>query len=131
MSHACIAPAALALIERYVAAYNAFDVDGMLETLSADVRFENWSGGRLTAASDGRDAFRVLAEQARTMFAEREQRVTALAPRGDALVAAVAWRGQLAVDVPGGPPAGTRLALRGESEFVVRDGQLALVVDRS
>jgi hypothetical protein len=131
MSVHTIAPAALALIERYVAAYNAFDVDGMLDTLTHDVRFENWSGGLLTAASDGRDAFRVLAEQARTMFAEREQRVTALAPRGDALVAAIAWRGVLAVDLPGGPPAGTRLALRGESEFVVRDGQLSLVVDRS
>jgi hypothetical protein len=131
MTQQTIAPSALALIERYVAAYNAFDVDGMLETLTSDVRFENWSGGQLTAASDGRDAFRVLAEQARTLFAEREQRVTALAPRGDTLVAAVAWRGQLAVDLPGGPPAGTRLALRGESEFVVRDGQLALVVDRS
>lgn len=131
MTHRTIAPAALALIERYVAAYNAFDVDAMLETLTPDVRFENWSGGRLTASGDGRDAFRELAERARTMFAEREQRVTALAPRGDTLVAAIAWRGLLAVDMPGGPPAGTRLALRGESEFVVRDGHLALVVDRS
>lgn len=131
MSASTIAPATLALIERYVAAYNAFDVDGMLDTLASDVRFENWSGGQMTASSDGRDAFRVLAEQARTMFAAREQRVTALAPRGDALVAAIAWRGQLAVDVPGGPSAGTELSLRGESEFVVRDGRLALVVDRS
>jgi len=131
MSASTIAPATLALIERYVAAYNAFDVDGMLDTLASDVRFENWSGGQMTASSDGRDAFRVLAEQARTMFAAREQRVTALAPRGDALVAAIAWRGQLAVDVPGGPAAGTELSLRGESEFMVRDGRLALVVDRS
>jgi hypothetical protein len=131
MTKQTITHEALALFERYVSAYNDFDVDGMLATLAADVRFENWSGGQLTAASDGRDAFRVLAEQAKTMFAEREQRVTALAPRGDALVAAIAWRGQLAVDMPGGPPAGTRLALRGESEYVVRDGRLALVVDRS
>jgi hypothetical protein len=131
MTTQTITPAALALIERYVAAYNAFDVEGMLATLAADVRFEHWSGGQLTAASDGRDAFRVLAEQSKSMFAEREQRVTALALRGDALVAAIAWRGQLAVDMPGGPPAGTRLALRGESEYVVRDGRLALVVDRS
>jgi len=131
MSVSTIAPAELALIERYVAAYNAFDVDGMLATLAPDVRFENWSGGQLTAASDGRDAFRVLAEQAKALFAAREQRVTALAPRGDTLVAAIAWRGELAVDVPGGPTAGTRLSLRGESEFVVRDGRLALVVDRS
>ena len=131
MPHQTIAPAALALIERYVAAYNEFDVDGMLETLAPDVRFENWSGGQLTASSDGRDAFRVLAEQAKTVFAEREQRDTAPAPPGYPLVGAIAWRGLLPVAVPGGPPAGTRLALRGESEFVVRDGQLALVVDRS
>jgi len=56
MTTQTITPAALALIERYVAAYNAFDVEGMLATLAADVRFENWSGGQLTAASDGRDA---------------------------------------------------------------------------
>ena len=130
MTDPTITPAALALIERYVTAYNDFDVDGMLATLAADVRFENWSGGQLTAACDGRDAFRVLAEQARALFAQREQRVTALAPRGDTLVAAIAWRGQLAVDMPGGPPAGTRLTVRGESEFVVRDGRLAVVVDR-
>jgi ketosteroid isomerase-like protein len=33
------------LIARYVAAYNRFDVDGMLALLTDDVRFENVSGG--------------------------------------------------------------------------------------
>ena len=104
MSAQTIAPAALALIERYVAAYNAFDVDGMLDTLAPDVRFENWSGGQLTAASDGRDAFRVLAERAKTMFAEREQRVTALAPPVSPTV-----RGVRPADAPP-PPACTGIA---------------------
>ena len=131
MPHQTIAPAALALIERYVAAYNEFDVDGMLETLAPDVRFENWSGGQLTASSDGRDAFRVLAEQAKTVFAEREQRVTALAPRGDTLVAAIAWRGPRAVDGPRGPPARPRRGRRGASPMGGGGGPRALVVDRS
>lgn len=51
-----------ALIDAYLAAYNRFDIDGMLATLTEDVRFENWSGGVLTASSDGAAAFRALAE---------------------------------------------------------------------
>ena len=34
-----------ALIERYVTAYNAFDVPGMLAVLHADVTFENVAAG--------------------------------------------------------------------------------------
>ena len=34
------------LIARYVAAYNRFDVDGMLALVADDVRFENVSAGR-------------------------------------------------------------------------------------
>lgn len=124
-------PERRALIERYLLAYNTFDVDGMLATLADDVRFENWSGGGLTASSDGAAAFRALAEQGKAMFAEREQRITALVEHGDAVVASIAWRGRLAVDVPEGPPAGTRLELAGESEFGFRGGRIAVIVDRS
>ena len=38
------------LIDRYLIAYNSFDIGGMLALLSPDVRFENYSGGQLTAA---------------------------------------------------------------------------------
>ncbi|MBB3228702.1 hypothetical protein FHW69_003344 [Luteibacter sp. Sphag1AF] len=33
------------LIDRYLVAYNSFDIDGMLALLSSGVRFENYSGG--------------------------------------------------------------------------------------
>jgi hypothetical protein len=124
-------PERRALIERYILACNSFDVDGMLATLSDDVRFENWSGGVLSASSSGSAAFRALADQGKAMFAEREQRITALAPRGAALVASIAWRGRLAVDIPDGPPAGTRLELAGESAFGFCGDRIAVIVDRS
>lgn len=120
-----------ALIERYLLAYNTFDVDGMLATLTDDVRFENWSGGVLNASSSGNAAFRDLAEQGKAMFSEREQRITALVPRGESTLASIAWRGRLAVDVPGGPPAGTPIELTGESAFAFRGGRIAVIVDRS
>lgn len=119
------------LINAYIAAYNAFDVDGMLKLLSPDVRFENWSGERLTAQASGIDEFRQLAEQARTMFSQREQRVTAVRESAGTVIVSIAYRGRLAVDVPDGPRAGTELALAGESEFTFADGLVAKIVDRS
>ncbi|RYF51192.1 MAG: nuclear transport factor 2 family protein, partial [Cytophagaceae bacterium] len=53
------------MIQKYIDAYNAFDVDGMLKLLSPDVRFENWSGVHLTAEASGIDKFKQLAEQAK------------------------------------------------------------------
>src|SRR4051794_23809819 len=95
------------LIDRYLAAYNAFDIDAMLAQLDPDIRFENYSGGQLTADASGIEEFRRLAEQSKDLFSEREQRVTSLARRltqtGATLVAEIAWRGRIAADIPGGP----------------------------
>lgn len=52
------------IIQKYIAAYNAFDVEGMLELLSPGMRFENWSGPNLTAEACGTEAFRQLAQRA-------------------------------------------------------------------
>lgn len=119
------------LIERYLAAYNAFDVEGMLAQLDPAIRFENYSNGALSAQAAGIEAFRQLAEQSRALFSEREQRVTALTQDGGMLVAEIAWRGRLAADVPDGPPAGTLLEMRGRSEFAFGAGGIVRIVDRS
>jgi ketosteroid isomerase-like protein len=120
-----------ATIERYLAAYNRFDVDGMLAELAPDVRFENVAGGQVNAEATGVEAFRRLAEQGRQLFSEREQRVTALAFESDTARAAITWRGRFTVDVPGGPPAGTFVELQGESEYTFDGARIARLVDRS
>ncbi|WP_239478232.1 nuclear transport factor 2 family protein [Hydrogenophaga sp. YM1] len=119
------------LIHRYLRAYQGFDLEGMLALLSPDVRFENHSGGQLTHATDGVQAFRALAEQSMLQFAEREQRIVRLRFQQDAAVADVAYRARLAVDLPGGPSAGAVLALRGRSEFSFKAGRISRLVDRS
>lgn len=119
------------LIERYVASYNAFDVDGMLSLLSKDVRFENYSGDQLTMATTGTAEFRQLAEQSKLLFSEREQRVTGLEFDHDSAIATIAYRGTLAADVPNGPLAGTVLDLQGKSEFSFGNGEITKLVDRS
>ncbi len=119
------------LIDRYLVAYNAFDVDGMLSLLSNDVRFENYSGDQLTAESSGIDEFRKLAEQSKSLFSEREQRITDMEFGQDSAIATIAYRGKLAADIPNGPPAGTVLDLQGKSEFSFGNGQITKIVDRS
>lgn len=119
------------LIDTYLAAYNRFDIDGMLATLAADVRFENWSGDVLTVASVGCAAFRDLAEQGKAMFSERRQRITALRSEGETTVAAIAWSGVLAIDIPDGPRKGERLAVQGESAFRFVGERIAAIIDRS
>jgi len=113
------------LIDRYISAYNAFDVEGMLALLSPDIRFENYSGGQLTATVNGIEEFRQLA------FSEREQRVTAIRAGANSTIVDLAYRGVFAVDIPNGPPAGTVLDIQGQSEFSFTGGLISKIVDRS
>jgi len=120
-----------AVIDRYLAAYNAFDIDGMLAVLTPDVRFENVAGGTVNAEAYGIEAFRGLAEQGSRLFSARAQQLSGLAFDGDTAYADIGWRGTLAVDVPGGPRAGTMLELQGRSEFTFVGERIARLVDRS
>lgn len=119
------------LIVRYLAAYNRFDVNGMLALLTTDIVFENFSRDQLTESTQGADQFRDLAQRSTTMFSEREQRVTGFTIQPTSTVVDIAYRGRLAVDVPDGPAAGTVLELQGQSEFWFRDGLVSKIVDRS
>jgi ketosteroid isomerase-like protein len=119
------------LIARYVAAYNRFDVDGMLALLTDDVRFENVSGGQVTASAFGAAEFRALAERASALFSEREQRVTGVQFRGGVAVASITYHGVLAADVPGGPPAGSMLELVASPSLGSRAGASARSWNRS
>ena len=119
------------LVDRYLVAYNSFDIDGILALLSPDVRFENYSSEQLTDTTNGIEEFRELAEKSKSLFSEREQRITKLALGQNSAIADIAYRGQLAADIPGGPPAGTVLNLQGQSEFYFKGGQISKIVDRS
>ena len=119
------------LVRGYIAAYNAFDLEGMAALLSMDVRFENHSNGVLTAEADGLEAFCRLAEQSKALFSAREQRPVSWTIGADTVAIDIDYFGTLAQDVPGGPAAGSVLALKGSSEFSFAGGKITRIVDRS
>ncbi|MGE7139290.1 nuclear transport factor 2 family protein [Luteibacter sp. NPDC031894] len=120
-----------ALIEAYIDAYNRFDIDGMLATLSDDVRFEHHSGGELGVATDGKGDFEKLARVGAAMFAARRQSIVAVEAVGDTLVATIDFHGEVAEDIPEGPRAGTVIEMRGRSEFDFSGGRICRVVDKA
>lgn len=120
------------LIRRYLDAYNAFDVDGMVETLHPDVEIKNVSDGEVSAAATGVDEFRAMAEKAAELFASRRQTVTAFETGdGGSVSIDVTYEGTLAQDLPGGMEAGETVHLEGRSTFEFDDGKIARIVDYS
>ena len=123
------------IVGAYLAAYNAFDVDGMVALLAPDVIFRNVSEGKVTNETIGVPAFRTLAEQGSAMFSERHQELIGLAFENGAdatvVAATIRFRGVLATDDPEIECERSPIELIGRSEFGFRDGKIAAITDVS
>ncbi|MGO4183975.1 hypothetical protein AB4Z17_22625 [Paenibacillus sp. TAF43_2] len=64
-----------AIINHYVAAYNSFDVAGMVKFLHNDIIFRNVSNGEINTETRGIQEFIQLAEKSSQMFSSRCQTI--------------------------------------------------------
>ncbi|HEY0969511.1 MAG TPA: nuclear transport factor 2 family protein [Gemmatimonadales bacterium] len=119
------------LVERYLRAYDTFDVPGMLATLDPDVEFRNVSNGEVTVTTRGIDEFRALAEQSAKLFHSRSQTLVGYEGEGDRATVHIDYEGVLAVDLSPELRAGEMMKLTGRSTFGFRDGRISLIVDES
>ena len=119
------------LVECYLAAYNAFDIDGMMAVIYPDIEFKNVSGGEVNATTSGAGDFRLLAEKSSELFRSRKQKILTFWSNADQASIAVAFEGVLASDLPNGMKAGETLRLNGRSEFTFCDGKIYRIKDVS
>ena len=119
------------LIERFVRAYNSFDVDGMMALMHPGCSFQNISGGQVTASASGIRQFRELAEKSKALFSSRSQTITAYQFEQEAVTVDIDYQGVLRVDLPNGLKAGQILKLKGKSVFRFRDGLIYELIDQS
>ena len=119
------------LVECYLAAYNAFDIDGMMAVIHPDIEFKNVSGGQVNATTSGSGDFRLLAEKSSELFRSRKQKILTFWSNADQASIAVAFEGVLASDLPNGVKAGETLRLNGRSEFTFCDGKIYRIKDVS
>ncbi len=119
-----------ALIDRYLIAYNAFDIEAMLALLHPEIKFKNISGGKVNASASGIGEFRKLAEQSKKLFSSRQQTMTKFEDTGERTMIEVKFRGVLAMDFNGMKQEHV-LELIGRSEFQFRDGLICKITDMS
>ena len=119
------------LVDRYITAYNSFDIAGLMSTVHPRIEFRNVAGGKINATARGSGEFRVLAEQAAELFVERRQTIVAFSSSEGRAVIEVTWEAVLARDIAQFGLAGDRLTLKGRSEFEFRDGLIIRLIDES
>jgi hypothetical protein len=117
------------IIEIYIKSYNNFDVAGMLSNMHEDVVFENISDGKVDLSTQGINALREQAEQAKSYFSQREQRITSIRFNNDLVEIDLDYNAILAIDLPNGLRAGDKLELKGKSIFKFIDDKIIELKD--
>ncbi|KER10126.1 MAG: hypothetical protein HY22_07650 [[Candidatus Thermochlorobacteriaceae] bacterium GBChlB] len=115
--------------ERYIDAYNRFDIDSMLAELHERVVFRNCSNDELTCQTEGKAAFRAQAEQAKALFKTREQKILSATERDGKLRIEIRYTGILGSDLPNGWKADQRIEMSGYSIFGFEDGKIISLDD--
>ena len=121
----------LEIINGYIKAYNAMDVEGMLSFLHEDIVFHNVTEGRYGLSVNGREDFGRLATQALSLFKARKQTIAQTIFDGETATAKIEYEGTLAADLPSFGMAGETITFRGRSEFVFKDGFIHILTDYS
>ena len=119
------------IIQKYLEAYNKFDIEGMLSVLSDDVKFENVQNDKLNASTNGKIEFRQLAEQSKTLFSERKQIIKSIENNPQITSLKISYHGILASDLPNGMKAGEQINLEGVSEFIFSNSKICSIRDIS
>lgn len=117
----------IALIERYYAAFNRGDWNGMLDCLADDVVHDLNQGPRET----GREAFRAFLARMDRSYSEQLRDIVVMASAdGTRAAAEYVVHGTYRADDAGLPPAtGQAYVLPGGAFFAVRDGRIARVTN--
>ena len=119
------------IIARYIASYNARDIDGMITCVTDDVVFENISNRGQSMRLDGKEMMAQVAELSGNAFSYRRQRIVNVVTGAGKAAAEIEFEGKAAVDLPNGVKAGETVKVRGASFFEFRGNLLCRIADYS
>jgi len=117
------------MVQRYVKAYNNFDVERMLVDMADDVKFENIVDGLVTLSIEGKEALKDQMENAKNLFSKRTQTISGIHYSKDYIEIRVDYSAIVAVDLPNGLKAGDPIELKGKSIFLFRDKKIIELKD--
>ncbi|MBD3922082.1 nuclear transport factor 2 family protein [Paenibacillus sp. PR3] len=119
------------IIERYIEAYNLFDIEGMLRLMHEQVLFRNYSNGVMDTETRGMQQFGELAAKSAKMFSSRCQTITNYSAIADQAEVQIDYEAILATDLPNGLKSGDKIQLKGKSVFEIQEGKILVIEDYS
>ncbi|GAB2481257.1 nuclear transport factor 2 family protein [Algoriphagus taiwanensis] len=119
------------LIQAYLEAYNAKDVEGMMEVLEDDVVFENFSSGEKTHSLNGKKEFQTQANDALAYFSSRKQEIKSMTHEKEKTEIKIDYWAIAAMDFPNGIKKGQELSLQGKSVFEFGSKGITKITDIS
>lgn len=119
------------IIENYIKAYNAFDIDAMVNLLHKEIVFKNFSNGKINTETKGIPAFRELAEKSSNVFSTRHQTIQDYRVADQHIAVHIDYEAILAVDLSPELKSGDKIELQGKSIFEIHEGKISLIEDYS
>lgn len=119
------------IIAQYIAAYNSFDVEGMLKNLDENIQFENISAGEVNLSITGISAFREQAEKAKAFFVSRKQTITAFRHEASQTEIDIDYHAVLAIDFSDILKKGDTFNMKGKSVFNFLGSKISEITDIS
>lgn len=117
------------IIEKYIEAYNSFNVTGMLSDLHEDIKFVNISQNEVNMTLIGLSEFRDQAELAKNYFTERKQVVLDMIVKDDQAEINIDFKGIVSKNFPGSLKPGDKLTLKGKTIFKFKDQKIIEIKD--
>jgi hypothetical protein len=119
------------IIRNYIDGYNNFDIEKMTLDFKNEVAFQNIQNEIVTMTLNGIAAFKQQAEQAKSYFDAREQKITSIKHKLNETEIEIEYWAILAMDFPNGLKKGQKFELTGKSIFTFQDDKIVQIIDKS
>lgn len=119
------------IIQNYIDGYNEFDLEKMVRDLEDAIVFQNIQNKEVNMTLKGLNAFKQQAEQAKSYFEKRHQKITSIKHIDDKTEIEIEYSAVLGMDFPNGLRKGQKLELKGKSIFVFKDNKICELTDIS
>lgn len=117
------------VIDRYVHAFNSFDVDTMVSVLHPEISYTCISNGTTVFSAAGIEEFRTLGELWQKLFSSRKLTVIELYEKANLTILEISCSAVWAIESPDGMKAGETLVQEGVAEISFREEKLLGIIE--
>jgi hypothetical protein len=117
------------IIQNYLAAFNNFDLEGMMADFGEGILFKNVSKHHEELESYGITTFKKQAIFARKIFSSRKQLPLAFYHENERTLVDISYEATIGMDLPNGMKEGQKIQMSGKSIFEFEEGKITVLTD--